>query len=562
MPSLFIGFQLDDFIARYVYSNLEGAREVYRVLVAGYGLTNGNPADMLWQIEHGYAPWWADLELILAMFRPVSQVTHMLDVRFWPNNAFLMHAHSLLWLAALVCAALRMYRNVLGALIGGLAGLLFAVDHTHGLPVGFISNRHTLIAAAFGALCLERHFRYRSSGDRSAQVVAWMAYLLALLAGESSIAVAGYLVSYAIFVEDGGIVKRASTMAPYVLITLVWRMAYGMAGYGARGSGLYIDPVREPVRFLLAMLERGPILVLGQFLLPPAEAYVVASETFARVILTCAVIFCVAFSITLVPLLRRNRIARFWAAGFCFALIPAGTTYPHNRQLLFASFGAMALVAQLWHLFVVELKGRVLSRRLLFSAGLSALIFGGHLLISPLAMPLATYGVAFAAPLKRGITAVGPEIAGRDAVFITAPDYFSVKLIQLARRVERQPLPRRWRVLSFGPQRVVVYRANERTLEIDYEGGILGSPFMELYRDRRKRMKRGDRVQLQGLSIEVLEVTGDGRMSRARFEFDTPLDEPRFAFYYWVNETFEPFTMPDVGVRRTLPGAPMSWGLK
>jgi hypothetical protein len=147
-------------------------------------------------------------------------------------------------------------------------------------------------------------------------------------------------------------------------------------------------------------------------------------------------------------------------------------------------------------------------------------------------------------------------------VFLTAPDYFSVKLIQLYRRVEKHPLPKHWRVLSFGPQPVTVRRQDERTLVIDYQGGILGTPFLELYRDRRLKMAPGDQVKLEGLVIEVVAVTADGRASQAKFTFDEPLGSDAFRFYYWVDETFKPFTLPAVGATQELPGAKMTWGFK
>jgi hypothetical protein len=40
-------------------------------------------------------------------------------------------------------------------------------------------------------------------------------------------------------------------------------------------------------------------------------------------------------------------------------------------------------------------------------------------------------------------------------------------------------------------------------------------------------------VKLEGLSIEVREITSDGRVSRADFTFDRPLEAPSFRFYYW-----------------------------
>jgi len=100
--ALFLGFFFDDYLGRYIYSNLDGAKHLFDLYVGGYGLTNANPADMHWQIEHGWAPWWSYDRLLLRMFRPFGIATHWLDFQLWPGSAFLMHLHNLLWLALLV----------------------------------------------------------------------------------------------------------------------------------------------------------------------------------------------------------------------------------------------------------------------------------------------------------------------------------------------------------------------------------------------------------------------------------------------------------------------------
>ena len=46
-----------------------------------------------------------------------------------------MHAQNLFWFALMILAATRLYRGVMGPTIGGLAALLYVLDHTtHGFP--------------------------------------------------------------------------------------------------------------------------------------------------------------------------------------------------------------------------------------------------------------------------------------------------------------------------------------------------------------------------------------------------------------------------------------------
>jgi hypothetical protein len=559
-PCLFMDFYLDDWIARYVY--LPEAEKFFRIINGGYGLANGVPADSLWQVEQGWAPWWIYPELLMRVYRPVSLQTHILDARLWPSSSFMMHAHNLFWLAVLVLAATRMYRGAMGTLVGGLAALLFAIDHTHGFATGLITNRHTLITGVFGVISLDQYLRSRLHDHRLGTILGPISYVVALLSGEAAVAFAGYMFAFAAVAERGSLLRRGLGVLPYLVITVAWRAYYNAAGYGASGSGLYIDPVRAPAHFFKEFLERGPILLLGQYLAPPSEVYTIAGPTAAAAMLIAALIFAAAFFAALVPILAKNRIARFWTLGMLFALIPASSTFPHNRQLMFVSFGALALIAHFWQRYALELRGTAIPLGSRLSGALGACLFGSHLFMSPLALPFTVCSPALSAPLHEGITAVGDEIHDREAVFITAPDYFSVKLIQLARRAEKRPLPKHWRVLSFGSQPVVVRRVDDRTLILDYVGGILGTPFLELYRDRRIRMTPGEQVKLEGLVIEVLAVTPDGRASQAKFTFDQPLGSEAFRFYYWTDETFKPFRMPAVGASQELPGANMTWGFK
>jgi hypothetical protein len=512
-PCLLLGLYLDDIIGQYIYSNLEGAQKLYRIYSGGYGLASGDPVENHWQIEAGHAPWWIDPHLRLYSFRPVSLATHLIDARIDLQSALLMHAHSLLWLALLIPIAALLFRSVLGPLAGGVSALLFAIDHTHGFIVGFSCNRHALVTAVFGLLCLYQHHRSRSLGSGRSRAtntaLAWMLYIITLLAGESGLAVGGYVLAYAAFADAGSPRDRALSFAPYVLITIGWRLALVTAGYGAHGSGLYIEPLQDPLRFAPIFLERLPFLILGQFALPPAELYAAYPPWLKMVVWALGVGFLTLLCVALAPLLRQNRTARFWAAGFMISLVPASLAPPHNRQLLFSSVGAMALVAQLWQLQYSHRESGATPPLPFVSRAVTRAIVLFHLLFSPLALPFTTCSIALAAPMHLAADALGTDIKGRDVVFVTAADFFAVRLAQLRKRIEGQPLPRRWRTLSAGPEQVTVHRTDPRTLVLDYREGMLKGPLTTLFRDNRTRMAIGERISLQGLDITVRAITDD-----------------------------------------------------
>ncbi len=412
----------------------------------------------------------------------------------------------------------------------------------------------------FGFLCLDQYLRFRTHGDRRAGFIAPVLYVVSLLTGEAAVAIGGYVFAHAALADQDRWTRRAAAFAPYPLITIVHQIAYGAAGYGASGSALYTDPRADPLQFLRELVVRVPVYLNGLFFEPSAEAVGIAGPVVGRYVIALSIATTVLLGLALVPLLRRSRLARFWVVGMLMALVPASTCLPNNRQLLFASVGGMALIAQLGHLYTVELAGRV-SGLLSLSRVVTGATLLVHLVLSPLLTPLVVSSMVFVRPLQSAPDKVGDDIAGRDLVFVTAPEYFAVRLVQLERRVEGRPLPRRFRALSFGPQDVIVERTDARTLELEYVGGILQDQGLELYRSRRVPMSPGDRVELEGLSIVVLEVTSDGRASRARFTFDTPLDAPSLVYYAWGKQGFEHFTVPAIGEKRRLPAAKVALGL-
>jgi len=300
--------------------------------------------------------------------------------------------------------------------------------------------------------------------------------------------------------------------------------------------------------------------VLGQFLAPPAELYSVWPAPWARAMLVLACVWTICLCAAFWPLVRRDRMARFWILGALASLVPAASTYAHNRQLLFASFGAMAALAQLWHLLVVQLGNRASTRWLRFSQVIGGTAFAAHTVFSPLALPISTCGIAILSPLAAAREPLPADVAGRDLVFVNAPDYFAVKLAQLSRRIAREPMPRRLRALSFGPEHLSLQRTAANVLEIEYAEGILSTPFMELYRDRHIPMAPGDGIDLQGLHIEVLEVTPDRRARKARFSFDAALEADQFRFYVWKQGHFERYTPPALGKTEPLAPAKLELG--
>jgi hypothetical protein len=76
-----------------------------------------------------------------------------------------------------------------------------------------------------------------------------------------------------------------------------------------------------------------------------------------------------------------------------------------------------------------------------------------------------------------------------------------------------------------------------------------------LFRDDEHPFAVGDRVELQGRTVEVLKVSERGVPLKVVYRFERSLDDPHFVWLYWddeefmgaANEIYKPFTPPRVG---------------
>jgi hypothetical protein len=68
-------------------------------------------------------------------------------------------------------------------------------------------------------------------------------------------------------------------------------------------------------------------------------------------------------------------------------------------------------------------------------------------------------------------------------------------------------------------------------------------------------MRLGQVVALSEVTVEVTEMTGDGRIAQAAFTFANPLEDNRYVWLLWdeATSTYERVQMPSVGETRVYP---------
>ncbi len=563
LPSLWVGWVADDHFHRL---RLVGAPEFADLSGSPMELFtfgDGDPEHTYRLMDVGFWPWWTLPEIRAAFFRPITVVTHWLDYRLWPSRPALMHAHSLLWFAGLIAATTVLFRRLLGLTwVAGLAALLYAIDDARGMPVGFLANRNALIAALFGVLAIIAHDRWRCHGRRLGAVFAPLLLVASLLSSEAGIGTVAYLFAHVVFLDRATWRRRVVALLPYVAVVLVWRVVWSVAGYGVWGMGFYVDPGTEPLRYLAAVLERAPVLLLGQLLLPLSEVYVFCVDLdVAQFYWVGAVVVLVAVGVVLIPRLRWDATTRFWALGMVLSLLPLCATFPADRGLFFVGLGAFALVAQFLDAVLgqggMTGKGRAGRIPRIPTKTLAILFVVIHAGLAPIALAFRS-GMPIGPPRlieKLHVNVpMGAEVERQSVVVVTAPIPFAVAYLPVRRALDGLPVPAHTRVLAPSyPAPVVVHRPDERTLVIRPKNGYLTLSADQLCRGLHHPMSVGERVELTGMTVVVTELTEDGRPAEASFQFAVPLEDPSLRFLHWKDDAFVPFTPPCVGETMKLP---------
>jgi hypothetical protein len=545
-PSLGAGLAFDDYLFEVVLRKLPivepqtGPLDLFR-----FG--DGDPRTARALMDLGQIPWTSDPATRGAFLRPLSALTHVLDFALWPGSPVAMHAQSLFWFALAIAGAGIVYRRLIGPTwVSGLALLLFAIDDTHGPTVGWIANRNALVALAIGLPVLWLHDRWRRDGWKPG---AWLGAALlacALLAGESALGVVAYLVAYAVHVDRAAWRSRIASLAPHAAIVAAWRVAYALGGYGVSGSSVYVDPGRDPLRFLAVVPRRLPFLLAGELAIPRTDfavAYELLPRSVAVGLLALAVVMIILLAVAMTRLWREDPVARFFASGLLLAAVPICATAPGERLLVFVSFGAMGLVAR----FLASAVGR--ERAAAVFLGLA------HVVFAPVVLVLKAGSVPFAVPnaiVDASIPAT-PEVEGKTVLLVDPPsDLFSMVLI--ASRLARG-MPRPAHVRSLAPVTAALRatRVDARSLLLRPDHGFLEHELERGWRSPERPLLAGSVVELPGLAVTVTDSTSDGRPAEALFRFDVPLEDPSLLWLKWDHGRFTAWSPPAVGETTTLP---------
>jgi hypothetical protein len=529
IPSLWSGFASDDwfFVMAFTGKGSPGLAVTPGVLVA----PGSAPAAM----ASGTLSWTADPGFAVAFWRPLPIFTHQVDFWLWPGHPVWHHAQNVLWSSLLVAAAALVYRRFLAdPRAAAWATLLLAVEDNRATTVGWISNRNLLMGTTFVLVALLAYDQARRSADARWHVVGLGSLLAALASSEGAVAGLGLLVLYAALRDD----RRWLPVGPYAALTAGWLVAWSLRGAGVRGSSHYADFDAGLLSVAGHVVAKAPVLVAGQL----AGLWTDLANVFPTrwPPLTLAALT----SIAAISWLGRRALwgpeARFWWVAVFVAAAPVSLAPPGDRVLPLVSVGAAAL----WGMFLATPRTGlarvfgwwVLATHLWVSAPMSALRARGMVDVEEV--------LVRASDTLRADDGA-PE---RTLVMISVPTDAIPPYVAMRRVCTDVPTHGHLRALFSGISAVDVERPSERSLRLTPARGWLASAPEQLARDPARRPFRvGDTVDLPGVAVVVEQVTSDGRPAVVRFDFEAPLEDPRYDWHTWDVFAFRRFEVPPVG---------------
>ena len=554
VTALSAGWQLDDHFHR---SRILGYGDAQPLQI--FVPYDGIPAHTQAQMDVGTLPWWASTDLHLAFLRYTSTLTALLDYQVWPDHPALMHLHSLLWLSAMVVAAAVLYRRILGATwVAGLAALLYAIDDAHAMPVVYLANRNALITTCFGVLSVVSYVDWCRRGRIRDAVMSALLLALALSAGEMAVATCAYLAAYVLVFDEGPLRTRLMRVAPHVAVFGAWALVYRLGGFGSQGSGVYLDPVAAPITFVKGLMDRAPLLLLGQWTpIPAAMGFVYAPGSQKALILRIESLLVVAVLIVLFfPLVRRDRAARFWALGMALSLLPISGAGPENRLLSFVGVGAMALVAQLVQSVLAGSAVSPSRTRRAFERTIVGILLFVHLCVAPVSgLASVAYQRRVSDAQLRAIASIPSDgaITGQDLVLVNPPDHvYVVTAIPVVKELDRVARPKRLRALSSGG-RLRITRVGPQELRVEFLDGLFPTVFSRYMRSIRDPFEQGHRYAVPGLSANVEHLNPQADPDVVLYRFDVPLEDASLRWVRWQGGVYVPWTVPGEGESVELP---------
>lgn len=591
-PSLQQGLFADDYIAVAMLENVFAAPRGPFDL---FDFASGQRADVAALKRLGSIPWWAPPNFRVSFMRPLSSALWHVDRALFGSWLVGYHLHSIAAWSLLVIAAAALYRALLPLSIALLALPMFALDQSLHFPVIWLSNRGGLYAIALGIVGLHAHVRARERGSVAWAALSAAAFSIALAFGEWAFPMLAYVLAYELVEGPGTLGQRARALAPTALLGLLFLYLRSTLGYGATGSGAYVDPGSETGRFLLALVGRVPVFIADMLFNIPSSQWDHGSpwrETMLNLELippqlwvrlpewrlfhaligfaACALLIALArIGLCGLPLAQRKRM-RFLLLGALFSLVPVVGSFPSTRLTMAAFLGVAPLLALTLTRLARSAYRHATSvldmRRAMLRASLRASLAYVTLLaivslhvIDPLDANVGpmidqhrtTARWVMSAPLDRA------RVAEQHVYLLASGEFTTTFYFAYIWAANGGAMPRSVQPLVASPFAIDVTRSGPSTLTLHALGGsFLTSGHEHMFRSTSLPTRPAQLFRAGELTVTVRLTDRQHRAQSIEVSFGRPVDDPSHVLLVATPNGFERFPVPALGQTRRVPRAP------
>jgi hypothetical protein len=560
---------------------LEGIYPLRRGVADLFDFSDGSQAESTRLIDSGFYPWWSDPQVRLAMFRPLASLMTALDHRWFGVDAFAQHVHSGLWWVVMLGLIALLYRELLALPYALVAFALLIVDESHVSALAWVCNRSVFVSTAAGLIMLRCYLRHRAGEPGHQLVWAAAASAIAVGFGEYALCAFGYVLAYESLAGSGSRRSRLQALAAITAPALLLLVARSAIGLNVRGSGVYVDPLAEPLQFVAALLSRLPVLIADLVLGLRADYYTFGGPNFLlhwfergyipqrwvhdparwRIVHVAIGLCACAFLGTLARYtLRgpRHLNARWLLLGSVFALVPVCGSFPSGRLNVVAEIGFAPLLA----VFIVDGLARLpqFSRRAWREASAAEIRLGFlslMVLLYHLVVPLevtradsisARAGTTMVREALLHLDVNEADLPNKDLIMMNAIEGGTSMYLPMTRRLFGRTAPRRCLSLSFARAAYVLTRiaANGFMMRFRDDHTLLETAPEQLFRSQRRPFHRLDSVRAGPLKVTVLDLFED-KPQRLRVDFDRVLEDPSLLFMLPTVDGIVVYQLPKLG---------------
>jgi hypothetical protein len=602
-PAMYAGLYTDDY-AHHIM--LEGSGPGTRAPWNLYTLLSGDKTEIQALKDFGTLGWWCHPEARLAMFRPLSSLSIAFDHYILGYNTYSYHIHSIIWWVVMVLCLAVFLRSLLPMTIAAIAVLLFALEEGNGMLFLWTANRCALMSMAAALLCIWLYIKWRNPQTGTVRgadqptapspnhfrylISSLVCLFIALLAGEWTYPLFGYLIAFELFRTEEPLKRRMRALLPVLALGVVFAISTRLFGFGSQYSGIYISPIDDFSKFLYQGCLRLFVLIAELILGIPADWWHLGSPwrgfflslaifsppvwrmlpswefwhvTFGMI---AAGIAAFLFIWTLKRADSPNKALIKWlTTGSLLALLPMVAPFIASRSVLPAYIGVSAVMSVMFGQSIKTLVRAIREKSPSATAVPGAIII--YILVCQIWLPASrTHREVFASAVTnttvtRWVLEAEVDdktIAGKDVIVIAGVEGASTMFAPFVRSFYGRPMPRSWRVLSGAPHAHDLTRIADNVLELQVLGGsMMDSDYERTCRADSAKFSVNETTRIKGLTV-VVKAVREGKPIRVQYTFPKSVDDPSYVFLESKAKSLNRIKLPQIGERVRIRKAQMA----